>query len=112
MNHDLNTTNEENNTLKNELHRLYAHLNKNEGSLEKVIKGKDEEIAYLEQKLSEFDSTVRKYSENVFGVKSDYDKTILDYQKALNKKNDDLRHMKEHYDLIVQNVYLYKIASK
>jgi hypothetical protein len=72
--------------------------------LDKVTKQKDEEIAFLENKLAEYDNTIRKYSDNLVGIKSSADKTIADYKRALGKKNDDLRHMKEHYDNVVKDV--------
>jgi hypothetical protein len=63
--------------------------------------------------LVEFDATVKKYSENLVGVKANYDKSIIEYKKALNKKTEELRHMKEYYDRIVKDVrYLIILSFK
>jgi hypothetical protein len=96
--------------LQNELNKIADHLEENDTTIDKMVKQKDDEIGFLNNKLVEFDNIIKNYSENLAGVKKEYDRSICDYKKALNKKNDDIRHMKEHYDRVVKDViFLIKI---
>jgi hypothetical protein len=97
-------TKEENNTLKGELEKVYEHLQGSDNAIDKIVTQKDEEIGFLNTKLVEFEGTIKKYSENLANVKVAYDKSIGDYKKALAKKNEEHKVMKEHYERIVKDV--------
>src|SRR5690242_1888480 len=103
---------DENAALHSELAKVYEHLQENDGTIDNVVRQKDEEIAFLNNKLMEFDNSVKKYSDNLAGAKQAYDRSITDYKKALNKKSDDMRHMKDHYDRVVKDVCLYLIIPQ
>jgi chromosome segregation ATPase len=98
---DLHLTKEQDKVLSEDLEKAYEHI----GESENIMKQKDDEIAFLSNKLSEFENTVNKYSENLHGARNEYNRTIDDYKKLISRKNDDLRHMKDHYDRVVRDVY-------
>jgi hypothetical protein len=84
--------------------KIYEHLENKDNDITDALKQKDEEINFLNNKLLEFESTIKKYSENLKLNKISYDKSITEFKKALNKRNEELRSMKEHYEKVVKDV--------
>jgi hypothetical protein len=97
---------EENDTLNEELIKIYEQLNIDKNKFSYILQNKDDEIYSLINKINDLETTINRYGDNLKCIKVAYDEMTKNHKKELYKRNEELKQMKEIYEDNIREVKL------
>lgn len=103
----------------------YESIRNSEMDAQNMLRGKEDEVFSLTNKINEMDIILSKYGQNLLNIKKSYEKINNDHQLEIMKKNNEIKQIKENYEkrikdlqnkieevLLKENVFTNKINYK
>lgn len=103
----------------------YESIRNSEMDAQNMLRGKEDEVFALTNKINEMDIILTKYGQNLLNIKKSYEKINNDHQLEIMKKNNEIKQIKENYEkrikdlqnkieevLLKENVFTNKINYK
>jgi hypothetical protein len=81
-----------------ELRMAYDTIRNSEFDAQQMLRGKEDEVICLTNKMNELDIIISKYGQNLTNIKKSYDKMNSDHQIDMLKKSTELKQVRDTYE--------------
>jgi Cu/Ag efflux pump CusA len=125
LSRELNLKYEECDTINEELRLAYDAIRNSEMEAQNMLRGKEDEVFSLTNKINEMEIILSKYGQNLINIKKAYEKINNDHQIEIMKKNNEIKQIRESYEkrikelqnkiedvLLKENVFTHKLNNR
>jgi len=82
----------------------YESIRNSEMEAQNMLRGKEDEVFALTNKINEMDIILTKYGQNLLNIKKSYEKINNDHQLEIMKKNNEIKQIKENYEKRIKDL--------